>query len=265
MKPIEIKRAIESNLNNSNWVTSYDKNSESLRVIDKDYNKGVTIQLSALQDKFKENKDKALEDVLHSVREGLQLLRASTTLTGNEKNIYPVIRSTSFPTETQDGKEFIYSDHTAETRIFYALDRGSSYTLIDKATLENEGKTLNEIQEIAKFNVRSLPYSLKEDIVAGNKFYFLHSDDGYDASRIVNESLLKEMEKKIEGEMALAVPHQDVLIIADLRNETGYDVLAQMVFQFFSEGRIPITALPFLYENGELEPIFILAQKKPKK
>src|SRR5699024_2067893 len=128
-----------------------------------------------------------------------------------------------------------------------------------------EGKTFKEIEETAMFNIRSLPYEFKKDLVANNVFYFFHSDDGYDASRILNESLLKEMARKAEGELAVATPHQDVLIFADIRNETGYDVLAQMVFQFFSEGRVPITALPFMYkDDGELEPIFILAQRKPK-
>lgn len=67
------------------------------------------------------------------------------------------------------------------------------------------------------------------------------------------------------GELAIGVPHQDVLLFADIHNEMGYDILAQMMMQFFAEGQIPITSLPFLYEDKKLEPIFILAQKKPKR
>lgn len=265
MKPLEIKREIEAQLKNENWVTSYDRDNESLKVIDKRYNKGVTLQISMVREKFKENKEKALHDMLYFITEGLELLNKKIQLKGNEKNIFPIIRSTSFPTATEDGRKLVHTEHTAETRIFYALDMGNSYSLIDEKTLEEEGKNLKEIEEVAMFNVRSLPYDFKKDVVADNVFYFLHTDDGYDASRILNESLLKDMAEKAEGELAVATPHQDVLIFADIRNETGYDVLGQMVFQFFSEGRVPITALSFIYkEDGELEPIFILAQKKPK-
>ena len=35
-----------------------------------------------------------------------------------------------------------------------------------------------------------------------------------------------------EGEMLVAVPHQDVLIIADIRNKTGYDVMAHLTMEF---------------------------------
>lgn len=264
MKPLQIKREIEASLNNENWVTSYDRNNESLKITDKRFNKGVTIKLSLLTEKFKENKEKALKDTLYYINEGMSLLNKKIKLQGNEKNIFPVIRSTSFPTETEDGRKLIHTNHTAETRIFYAVDMGNSFSLIDEKTMEEEGKTFKEIKETAMFNVRSLSCDLKEDVVADNVFYFLHTDDGYDASRILNDSLLREMKQKAKGDLAVATPHQDVLIFADIRNETGYDVLAQMVFKFFAEGRVPITALPFIYENGELEPIFIFARNRPK-
>jgi uncharacterized protein YtpQ (UPF0354 family) len=38
--------------------------------------------------------------------------------------------------------------------------------------------------------------------------------------------------------------------------------LAQMAMSFFANGRVPITALSFLYEDGELEPIFILGKNR---
>ena len=263
MKPIELKREIEKYLDGE-WTTSYDRDAEKLRITDPNVDKGVTVDLSGLTAKFEDDSDKALKETLHTIREGMRLLTADVPLKGHENRIYPVLRSASFPVETEDGRKLLYQDHTAETRIFYAVDQGTSYTMIDEATLEKEEKTKKEIVESAMFNLRSLPIPMSEDTVAGNTFYFLRTDDGYDASRILNDSLLQSMENEIHGEMAVAVPHQDVLIFADIQNKTGYDVLGQMTFQFFSEGRVPLTALPFLYENGDLEPIFVLAQKKPK-
>jgi uncharacterized protein YtpQ (UPF0354 family) len=176
-----------------------------------------------------------------------------------------VIRSASFPTEPEEGNPFLFDEHTAETRIYYAYDMGNTYRLIDTKLLKKEGWDKGQIREVAMFNVRSLPVPLKEDRVADNIFYFLNTNDGYDASRILNKGFLVEMQTRISGTMALAVPHQDVLIIADIRNDTGYDVLAQMAMGFFAAGKTPVTALSFLFENGELEPIFILGKNRPKK
>lgn len=63
----------------------------------------------------------------------------------------------------------------------------------------------------------------------------------------------------------MAVPHQDVLIIADIRNKTGYDVMAHLTMEFFTKGLVPITSLSLAYDNGHFEPIFILGKNNKQK
>ncbi len=139
-----------------------------------------------------------------------------------------------------------------------------TYRLLDEQLIEKEGLDPQKVREIARFNVRSLPVKLKKDTLRGNDFYFLNTNDGYDASRILNEKFLQEKAETIEGDMIVAVPHQDVLIIGDIRNATGYDILSELTMSFFTSGKVPITALSFTYEEGKLAPIFILAQDQKK-
>lgn len=157
----------------------------------------------------------------------------SQEMEGRESLIYPVIRSTSFPEKSSAGVPLVFDGHTAETRIYYALDLGNTYRLIDEKMLEKEGWTKERIRETASFNLRSLQTVVKEDEVAGNHFYFFRANDGYDASRVLNESILAEYEKNAEGTLAVSIPHQDVLIIADIRNNAGYDILGQMSMSLF--------------------------------
>lgn len=260
----EMRKELESRLQHPNRSFSFDRENSRLRIENKETKKGITISIPEVIGKWEERKEKAIEEIVYYVEEGLAAMETEFSLEGNEKNILPVIRSTSFPTKLQDGTPLIYDDHTAETRIFYAVDLEKSYRLIDEKLAAKEGWNHKRIKEVALFNIRSLSKSLKTDEVAGNTFYFVNENDGYDASRILDISFLQEMEKKISGTMAISVPHQDVLIIADIQNDTGYDVLAQMTMKFFAAGRVPITALSFLYEKGELEPVFILAKNKKK-
>ncbi len=260
----EFRKKIEAKLVHEEWTTAYDHKESTLRVEDKQTKKGVTLQLKPLLAKWERNEFGSIDEVVRYVELGLHSMKIEVSLEGNEKNIYPVIRSSSFPTETKENKQLIYHEHTGETRIYYAVDLGESYTLIHEEMIKSSKLTADKIREIALFNIRSLEHPLNEDRVAGNTFYFLRAKDGYDASRILDQSLIDKMERKVTGKLAVAIPHQDVLIFADIQNDTGYDVLAQIALQFFKDGRIPVTALPFLYENGELEPTFILAQKKPK-
>ncbi len=259
-----MKNELQKRLAHTKRKFEYDRKKDTLRIEDTETGKGITISLPGIIGKWHEQKEKAIDEVVYYVEEGLEAMVSDQELTGKEKNIYPVIRSTSFPVKSNEDIPFIYDDHTAETRIYYALDLGTTYRLIDEKLLEKEGWERNRIKEIALFNVRSLSIETKTDVVAGNTFYFLNQNDGYDASRILNEAFLKEMRQKSKGTLALAVPHQDVLIIADIENDTGYDILAQMTMGFFAAGRVPITALSFLYEDGELEPIFILGKNKKR-
>jgi uncharacterized protein YtpQ (UPF0354 family) len=260
----QMAKEIEKRLAREDWTFQFDSKKDTLRIEDSQTKKGVTVSLPGIIAKWQEKQEEALQEVVYYIEQALHTMHEAHTLSGKEKDIYPVIRSTSFPTETKDGIPLIYEEHTAETRIYYALDLGNTYRLIDKTLIEQENWDVHQIKEIARFNIRSLETPVKEDEVAGNRFYFVNTNDGYDASRILNDRFLEEMAQKITGTMVLAVPHQDVLVVADIQNETGYDVLAQLTMSFFASGHVPVTALSFLYENGELEPVFILGKNKGK-
>lgn len=264
MTNTKLRRILEERLGHPDFRTSYNREKDTFRIEWKDTLKGLNISLGNVVAKYNQRGEEVLEELESHIKEALRIMNEEHQLTGMEKHIYPVIRSTSFPTKTKANTPLITKDHTAETRIYYALDLGKSYRLIDEPMLEKEQWSLKRIDEIATFNVRSLSYDYKVDQVAGNDFYFIATQDGYDASRILNEAFLAEMKANSKGELAVAVPHQDVLILADIQNDTGYDILAQMTMKFFAEGRIPITALPFIYEDHQLEPIFILAKNKPR-
>lgn len=255
---------IKERLKEETYTYHFDRKKDTLRIEEKHVNKGVTISLPGLIAKYEENKEKALDEFLYYIQESFQAMKDDQQLSGKEKSILPVIRSTSFPVESSDGIPLIYDEHTAETRIYYALDLGKSYRLIDQKLMERENWSPQHLKEMALFNLRSLETVVKQDQVAGNDYYFVRTNDGYDASRILNETLLQQYAKKVSGDMVVAVPHQDVLIIGDIQNETGYDILAQLTMSFFTNGRVPITALSFIYENGELDPIFILGKNRKK-
>ncbi|RIW35701.1 DUF1444 domain-containing protein [Bacillus salacetis] len=258
----KMRKKLEEKLSSPDRKFIFDREKEVLRIENINTGKGISVTLAPIVAKWEVSKEKAVDEVVYYVEEALEVMGYQHTLTDKEKQIFPVIRSTSFPTETHDDIPFITEEHTAETRIYYAVDLGTTYRMIDEKLLQDEGWTSEKVKEAALFNLRSLPVKLKQDSLAGNVFHFLNTNDGYDGSRILNTSFLKDMKSKVEGEMTVSVPHQDVLIIGDIRNETGYDILAELTMSFFTNGKVPITSLSFLFEDNELEPIFILAQNQ---
>lgn len=259
----QLVELLQQRLSSDNMEWTFDQEKDQLRIEHRVIGEGITISLPEILAKYKERKSVVIDDVVHLIDATFRAMEKEHEdgLQG-EETIYPVIRSTSFPKKTTAGHAFVTKEHTAETMIYYALDLGETYRLIDESMLEHMGKTATDIQEIAVFNVRKLSTKMNQDEVAGNVFYFVNNKDGYDASRLLNESFLQNMAAEIQGEMTVSVPHQDVLIIGDIRNKVGYDVLAQMTMQFFTTGKVPVTSLSFVYEDGHLEPIFILAKNR---
>lgn len=264
MTSTRLRDILKERLSDDKYQFRFNRKEDTLRIEWKETKQGLTLTLPNIIVKYNTRGEAAIDEVVEHIEEALRMMNEHVELTGREKYVFPVIRSTSFPTKTKAEKKLIYKDHTAETRIYYALDEGKSYRLIDEDLLQEAEWTGQHLEEIAMFNARSLSTNYKTDKVAGNDFYFIATQDGYDATRILNEAFLEEMKANMKGDMTVATPHQDVLIIADIQNETGYDILAQLTMKYFSEGRIPITSLPFIYEDKRLEPIFILAKNRPK-
>ncbi|AKL92169.1 DUF1444 domain-containing protein [Staphylococcus capitis] len=265
MNVFQMRDKLKARLNHLNVDFKFDREEETLRIYRTDNHKGVTIKLNAIVAKYEEQKDKIIDEIVYYVEEAIAQMGDHSLEKMEDIKIMPVVRATSFDKKTKEGHSFIYSEHTAETNIYYALDLGKSYRLIDESMLKTLNMTEQQIKEMSLFNVRKLKNKYSTDEVKGNIFYFINSNDGYDASRILNTSFLNEVQEQCEGEMLVAVPHQDVLIIADIRNKTGYDVMAHLTMEFFTKGLVPITSLSFGYDKGHLEPIFILGKNNKQK
>lgn len=265
MNVFKMRDTLKSRLTHLEVQYQFNRDQESLRIYRTDNQKGVTVKLSPIVAKYNKGQKNIIDEIVYYVEETIHQMQDEAHKILNEKRIMPVIRATSFPTQTKEGNDFVTENHTAETRIYYALDLGKSYRLIDESLLKDLNLTEQQIKEMALFNVRKLDNPYKTDEVKGNIFYFINTNDGYDASRVLNASLLSSFEDKIEGEMLIALPHQDVLIIADIRNKTGYDIMAHMTMEFFTNGLVPITSLSLGYEKGLFEPIFILGKNNKSK
>lgn len=265
MNIFKMRDELKSRLAHLDVAFQFNRDEESLRIYRVDNNKGVTVKLSPIVAKYNKGQTNIIDEILYYVEETIYQMKDEAHKSVDQINIFPVIRATSFPTKTNEGHEFITDTHTAETRIYYALDLEKSYRLIDEKLLDELKMTQQQIREIAMFNLRKLDNTYSVDDVKGNYFYFINTNDGYDASRIFNRALMREFEKRCEGEMLVAVPHQDVLIIADIRNKTGYDVMAHLTMEFFTNGLVPITSMSFSYANDHFEPIFILGKNNKKK
>ena len=215
-----------------------------------------------LGDKKTSKGDKKIEEFVYYIVENFSAQTSVSLDNINEeqllKNIYPVVRASSFNKDNE--KDLVSFEHTNETKIYLAYDFKDGYKLLDSSFLDKFSKNKQEILEVAKNNLEKLPLKYNVDEVAGNKFYFLNAKDGYDGARILDKNVLDYFYKKIGDSFYVGLPHQDTLIIADINNKQGLEILQKMMVHFFTEGLVPITTITFKYDGKELESYFIFVE-----
>ncbi|BAU29170.1 uncharacterized protein YtpQ (UPF0354 family) [Aneurinibacillus soli] len=184
-------------------------------------------------------------------------------LMGQEEKLYPVLRHPSFLKE-KASQSFVHRKHTAETVVLYALELEAGYTLITEDMLTEAGMSAERLHTYAVENLTRLGGEPRRDQVGDHVFYFYAFSDSYSASRVLNTELMTDMASRINGKMGVAVPHQDVLIIADMADAKGAYMLAQIAVDFSMRGDVPITSLPFMYVEGEIEPYMVMRNPKQR-
>lgn len=227
---------------------------------------GMTVTLAPLFAKIERHesdKEKWVAEFTEKVVSTVHEAAQKHSLAGREDSLYPVLRHPSF-LSSEKNKTFVWREHTAESIILYALDLETSYTLISQDMLTEAGMTEEKLAERALANLRRLESTPKQDRLGDNLFYFFSADDSYSASRVLNTDLLSWMRQKVNGKMGVALPHQDVLIVADLADAKGAYMLAQLAVDFSMRASVPISPLPFMYENGELEPYMVMRNPKSR-
>ncbi|MGO1427364.1 MAG: DUF1444 domain-containing protein [Staphylococcus equorum] len=265
MNVFQMRDKLKDRLSKPEVKFTFNREDETLRISRVDNGKGVTVKVATIVAKYKEQKENIVDEIVYYVEEAIEQMKGEGLSEVDSAQIMPVLRSPIFDKKDKDGNAFVIEEHTAETNIYYVVDLGKSYRLMDEKMLESMKLSKQQLKEMALFNVRKLDNKYTTDEVKGNIFYFINSNDGYDASRILNTTFLNEIQDQCEGEMLVAVPHQDVLIIADIRNKTGYDVMAHLTMEFFTKGLVPITSLSLGYDKGHFEPIFILGKNNKQK
>ncbi|NGQ96331.1 DUF1444 family protein [Brevibacillus sp. SYP-B805] len=224
------------------------------------------LSLEALYDRVlrhPEQRRDALYAFVERVVAGVRGLMASRRLTGKEGQVYPVVRHPSSVRREDGETACVTLPHTAETVVAFAFDHGDGYLLIDHPMLAEAGWSLDHLHAHAMENLRKLEVPVRSQQVGPHLIHFISPRDGYAASRVLLDDLLADYDRKKAGQMlGVAIPHQDVLILADLKDNTGAQLLARLASDFAAKGPIPITPLPFLYDKGQLEPYLIVHKDK---
>lgn len=85
----KMKTELERRLSRKDRVISYDREKDQLRIESKESGKGITVALPGIIAKWHIQKEKAIDEVVYYIEEGLHAMEDAVQLTDHEKKSSP--------------------------------------------------------------------------------------------------------------------------------------------------------------------------------
>lgn len=189
---------------------------------------------------------------------------AALTIAGNKlgtvdrASIVPIIKDRAWLQETRQAllargatnvAENVYDDVNEELVIVYAEDSPKNIRYISPDDLEQAGIARNELRALACENLLRIVPKIERHGEDGT--YMLIAGGDYEASLLAVDALWDPARFDVDGDIVVAIPSRDVLLITGSNDEEGIDRLQQAVEH--SSGPYSLTARLFVFRNGKLE------------
>lgn len=167
--------------------------------------------------------------------------------------IVPVIKDRHWLDEVRrdikasgSAQDVLFEDFNKELVIVYAEDteKRTRYLL----STDDIGVDRKDLRKLAVDNLaRILP---KIEMQGDDVFAMLTAGGDYEASLLVLDDIWNSGQIKVAGDIVVAVPAKDVLLITGSQNRKGLAALRTLAAKFMSENRYRLTDTLFVYRNG---------------
>jgi uncharacterized protein YtpQ (UPF0354 family) len=171
--------------------------------------------------------------------------------------IVPIVKDRPWIEEVQQASlkakgskplSLVFEDLNEELVVIYALDSPTNIRYLTPDDLQREGLEVTHLRTLACDNLRKLLPELKRH--GDNGFYMFTADGSYEASLILFEKLWTDKELKVDGEVVIAIPARDVLIVTGSNNAPGLTRMRQTVEKIAAEAPYRLTTKLFIHRNG---------------
>jgi len=173
------------------------------------------------------------------------------------KNIIAVVKDRAWVAEMSesarraggDGLTQVYDELNDELVVVYAEDSPQSIAYFSPDRLEKAGIKRADLRAIAIRNLRRiLP---KVELHQGELFSMVTAGEDYVPSLLLFDELWQKGHFKVDGDVVVAVPSRDVLLITGSRNAEGIAKVREVAQEIVEGGPYTLTSVLFVYRNGK--------------
>lgn len=144
--------------------------------------------------------------------------------------------------------EFYSEDYNSDLVILYAEDTPQSIRYLSDKSFEELKLQRSELRPLALANLKLL--LPKIDVQATSPIQMVVADGNYEASLLLFDSLWTGDRIKVDGEIVVAIPARDLLLVTGSNNKAGIAELRQIAKQFGYQANYRLTDKLFVYRSG---------------
>ena len=202
-----------------------------------------------------DTKDEAIQRIILSNLETI----GSISDRPNRAAIVPIIKDRPWLSEVRQSSqdrgvkatEQVYEDLNTDLVIVYAQDSPKNIRYLVPADLDTLGLKRSDLRALACTNLGRLLPKLEQH--GENGFYMLTAGGDYEASLLLIDSVWNNGKIKVNGDLVVAIPTRDVLLVTGSRDPQGLANMRQTVDRVLAEGAYRITKKLFVRRHGQFE------------
>ena len=117
---------------------------------------------------------------------------------------------------------------------------------------EEIGVDRKELRKLAVSNLSHLLPKIEKHQV-GDLFAMMSAGGDYEASLLLFDDIWRDDRMKVEGDIVVAVPAKDALLVTGSKNRKGLAVMRKMVAEISKDSRYLISDKLFVYRDGRFK------------
>jgi uncharacterized protein YtpQ (UPF0354 family) len=178
----------------------------------------------------------------------------------DRRRIVPVIKDRAWLEETRQAlvsrnakevPEHVFDEFGPDLVVVYAEDSPKNIRYLRPEDLERAGVRRSELRALAGENLARLLPPVERHGRDG--LYMVTAGGTYEASLLLLDSIWKSGQMEVDGEVVVAIPTRDLLLVTGSENRRGLDRMRQAVGEAYEGGSYRLTRELFAYRNGRFE------------
>ena len=145
--------------------------------------------------------------------------------------------------------ENVYEDLNADLIILYAEDSPKNIRYFGPDDLKKAHIDRKELRGLACQNLERLLPKIERQ--GTNGLYMLTAGGDYEPSLLLFDSIWTGLQKEVNGDVVVAIPTRDLLVVTGSNDRPGIEKLKQIVQQATARGPYQLTTKLFVYHSGQ--------------